>query len=100
MNLAPDQGAASAAEGSDLSALGRDEEALSATEEAAETWRTLAKARPDAFLSDLAMSLNNLGKILGDSGRHEDALHVVREAVQTSSIPSRFGYTASRGIAD
>ena len=42
-----------------LSGLGRREEALAAVEEAAGIYRQLAQARPDAFLPDLAMALNN-----------------------------------------
>ena len=38
---------------------GRETEALAAIEEAAAIYRELAEARPDAFLPDLAMSLNN-----------------------------------------
>ena len=42
-----------------LSRLGRREEALAAIEEAVTICRQLAAARPDAFLPDLATSLNN-----------------------------------------
>ena len=42
-----------------LADLGRREEALAAIEEAVTIYRALAEARPDAFLPDLAMSLNN-----------------------------------------
>ena len=45
-----------------FNALGRREAALEATAEAVKTYRRLAEARPDAFLPDLAMSLNNLGR--------------------------------------
>ena len=44
-----------------LSELGRREDALAATHEAVDIRRRLAAARPDAFLPDLASSLNNLG---------------------------------------
>jgi hypothetical protein len=40
----------------DLSALGRREDALEVTAEAVDTYRELAKQRPEAFLPDLAMS--------------------------------------------
>ena len=43
-----------------LSALGRREEALAAVEEAVTIRRQLAQGRPDAFLPDLVMSLNNV----------------------------------------
>ncbi len=65
-----------------LSAVGRREEALAANEEAVQIYRCLARARRDAFLPDLAMSLNNLGNRLSDLGRREDALAATDEAVQ------------------
>ena len=43
--------------------------------------KALAKDRPDAFLPDLAMSLNNLGIRLSNLGRREDALKASQEAV-------------------
>ena len=46
------------------------------------TSAALAAARPDAFLPDLAMSLNNLGNRLSDLGRREDALAAANEAVR------------------
>ncbi len=64
-----------------LSALGRREEALAAAQEAADLYRQLAQARPQAFLPDLAMSLNNLGNMLSDLGRREEALAAAQEAV-------------------
>ena len=42
-----------------LADLGRQEEALAAIEEAVTILRELASTRPDAYLSDLATSLNN-----------------------------------------
>ncbi|MBF0394756.1 MAG: tetratricopeptide repeat protein, partial [Alphaproteobacteria bacterium] len=65
-----------------LSALGRREEALEATREAADIYRRLAEARPDAFLPDLASALNNLGIRLSALGRREEALEATREAVE------------------
>jgi len=44
-----------------LSALGRREEALAATQEAAELYRRLAAQQPDAFLPNLANSLETYG---------------------------------------
>jgi hypothetical protein len=44
-----------------LSDLGRREEALAASQEAVDIQMRLAETRPDAFLPDLAKSLNNLG---------------------------------------
>ncbi|WP_218509742.1 toll/interleukin-1 receptor domain-containing protein [Variovorax sp. dw_308] len=65
-----------------LSAAGRREDALAATEEAVQVYRGLAQARPDAFLPNLATSLNNLGNMLSDLGRREDALAATEEAVK------------------
>jgi len=67
--------------GAAYSELGRREDALSATEEAAGIYRKLAQARPDAFLADLAASLNNLGRDYSALGRREDALSATEEAV-------------------
>ena len=64
-----------------MSDLGRREDALAAAREAVEIRRRLAADRPDAFLPDLAVSLNNLGNHLSELGRHEDALAAAREAV-------------------
>jgi tetratricopeptide (TPR) repeat protein len=64
-----------------LSALGRREEALAATQEAADLYRDLARANPQAFLPDLATSLNNLGNRLSDLGRREEALKATQESV-------------------
>jgi tetratricopeptide (TPR) repeat protein len=64
-----------------LSNLGRREEALAASKEAVDIRRALAKDRPDAFLPDLAMSLNNLGGDLTNLGRREEALAASKEAV-------------------
>ena len=61
--------------------LGRREEALAAIEEAAAIYRELARARPDPFLPDLAMSLNNQSVRLAGLGRREEALAAIEEAV-------------------
>jgi tetratricopeptide (TPR) repeat protein len=69
----------------DLSAwqslLGRQEDALAAAEEAVAIRRSLAAARPDAFLPDLAQSLNNQANFLSELGRREEALAAAEEAV-------------------
>jgi hypothetical protein len=44
--------------------------------------RELAVARPDAFLPDLAMSLNNQSGRLSQLGRREDALTAIDEALR------------------
>src|SRR5215831_4502698 len=64
-----------------LGALGRREEALAASQEAVAIYRRLAETRPDAFLPDLASSLNNLGIRLSNLGRREEALAASQEAV-------------------
>ena len=66
-----------------LGALGRREEALAAIEEAVTAYRALAQARPDVFLPDLAMSLNNQSVFLsvgagaagGGAGRDRGSRH-------------------------
>ena len=63
-----------------LADLGRREEALAAVEEAVTIRRQLAQDRPDAFLPDLAGTLNNQSVCLADLGRREEALAAVEEA--------------------
>ncbi|MFE3799301.1 tetratricopeptide repeat protein, partial [Nocardia tengchongensis] len=65
-----------------LSDLGRREDALAAVEEAVGYYRGLAAIHPDAFVPDLAMSLNNQANRLSGLGRREDALAAVEEAVR------------------
>ncbi len=65
-----------------LSSLGRREGAFKAAEEAADLYRALAAARPEAFTPDLAMSLNTLATMLSELGRREEALKAAEEAVQ------------------
>jgi hypothetical protein len=67
-----------------LGALGRREEGLAAVEEAVGIRRRLAEARPDAFLPDLAMSLNNLSVRLGELGRREEGLAASEQAASIS----------------
>jgi tetratricopeptide (TPR) repeat protein len=66
-----------------LGDLGRREEALAVIEEAATAYRDLARARPDAFLPDLAGALNNQSIQLAGLGRREEALAAIEEAVTT-----------------
>ncbi|MBY0277661.1 tetratricopeptide repeat protein, partial [Candidatus Binatia bacterium] len=66
-----------------------------AAQEALTIRRRLAKARPDAFEPYLAMSLNNLGNMLSELGRREDALDAAREAAEvlwphTMRLPGGF----------
>ncbi|MFI7028202.1 tetratricopeptide repeat protein [Microbispora rosea] len=64
-----------------LSQIGRREEALATIEEATGLYRTLTATQPGAYLSALAMSLNNQSTCLADLGRREDALAAIEEAV-------------------
>jgi len=61
---------------------GNHEEALAASKRAVDRYRELAGERPDTFLPDLAMSLDNLGNRLSDVGHREEALEVTRESVE------------------
>jgi tetratricopeptide (TPR) repeat protein len=63
-----------------LSALGRREEALTATQEAVKIYRQLAQQNPQAFLPDLAATLNNLGRALSALGWREEALAATQGA--------------------
>jgi tetratricopeptide (TPR) repeat protein len=66
-----------------LSALGQREEALSAIQEAVELYRGLAQRNPDAFLPNLAGSLNNLGQQLNEMDKSEEALVSFEKALDT-----------------
>ena len=61
--------------------LGREEQALTSIEEAVQVHWWLAAERPEVFLPDLALSLNNPSLRLADLGRREQALTAVEEAV-------------------
>jgi hypothetical protein len=61
--------------------LGRREEALAASKEAVRTYRRLVRARPTAFLPDLALALNYQSSSLAALGRRERALAASEEAV-------------------
>ena len=64
-----------------LAELGRREEALAASEQATGIYRQLAETRPDAFLPNLATSLNNQSLRLAALGRREEALAAIEQAV-------------------
>ncbi|MEU5130000.1 hypothetical protein AB0G96_28310, partial [Streptomyces mobaraensis] len=53
-----------------------------AIQEAADHYRALAQTNPDAYLPDLATSLNNLSIQLGEVGRREEGLTAIQEAVR------------------
>jgi tetratricopeptide (TPR) repeat protein len=61
--------------------LGHREEAVKMGEEAVAIYRELAAGNRDAFLPDLAMSLNNVGAFLSSLGRRDEALRASEEAV-------------------
>ena len=63
-----------------LSCLGRQEEALATVEEAVQIHRTLAEARPDSYLPNLATALNNQSNHLSGLERQEEALAAIEEA--------------------
>ena len=63
-----------------LGDAGRREEALAAIDEAVTIRRDLARARPEAFLPDLATSLDNQSNQLAGLGRREEALAAIQEA--------------------
>jgi hypothetical protein len=70
-----------------LSRTGRSEDALAAIDEAVTAYHGLARARPDAFLPDLAGSLNNQSSHLSALGRREDAPAAIDEAVTAVGEP-------------
>ncbi|MFI8237669.1 tetratricopeptide repeat protein [Streptomyces sp. NPDC085866] len=63
-----------------LAEVGRRQEALAPAEEAADIYRVLAEASPDAHLDDLAGALNTLAIGLAEVGRGQDALVLAEEA--------------------
>jgi tetratricopeptide (TPR) repeat protein len=64
-----------------LADLGRWDEGLAAIEEAVAIRRRQVETSPDAFLPDLALSLNNRTAILGTLKRWDEALAAAEEAV-------------------
>ncbi len=63
------------------SEMGRREEALERAEEAVGMYRELAEKRREAFLPDLARSVNSLAIRLSEMGRWEEALERAEESV-------------------
>jgi hypothetical protein len=61
--------------------LGRQEEALTTIDDAVSLYQQLAEARPEMFLPNLAMSLNNQSHWLADLGWQEEALTTLEDAV-------------------
>jgi tetratricopeptide (TPR) repeat protein len=64
-----------------LANAGLRDQALPPAQEAVTICRRLAGQNPDAYLPDLAMSLNNLGGFLSEVGRRDEALTAAEEAV-------------------
>ena len=69
-----------------LSDVGERGEALVVAREAVELYRALAEASPQAYMPDLAMSLNNLANRLSEVGERGEALGVAREAVDLRRV--------------
>ena len=67
-----------------LSELERRDEALAAIEEATAIYRSLAEARPDAFLPAFTRSLTNQAGRLSEFERYEEALAAIEEALETA----------------
>jgi tetratricopeptide (TPR) repeat protein len=67
--------------GSILTDLGRLDDALEVTRESVELRRTLADARPDAYLPNLARALSDFGSLLHVVARRDEALEVAEEAI-------------------
>jgi tetratricopeptide (TPR) repeat protein len=64
-----------------LAEVGRRAEALAASQEAVDLRRELAAGNRDAYLPDLAMSVNNHANRLAEEGRRAEALAASQEAV-------------------
>jgi tetratricopeptide (TPR) repeat protein len=62
--------------------VGRWEEAVDAAEEAVAIFRRLSDTQPDAYLPNLAGTLNNLGIRMWTAGRLQEAVEVVEESVK------------------
>ena len=68
-------------------------------------YRQLAQARPDAFLPNLAMSLNNLANRLSALGRREEAIEARAEAIRLltapfAQLPAGFGLLMAGIVRD
>jgi hypothetical protein len=63
------------------SEVGQREEALQTAQEAVRLRRELARDNRDAFLPDLASSLNNLANLQSEMGQREEALQTAQEAL-------------------
>ncbi len=60
--------------------MGRRVEGLAAAQEAVELYRELVELNRDAYLPDLAASVNNLALRLAEAGRRAEGLAAAQEA--------------------
>ncbi|MGD3112957.1 tetratricopeptide repeat protein [Streptomyces sp. YGL11-2] len=68
--------------GNRLSALGRREQALRAITEAVQLYHRLSTDRLTPVVwADLAVSLNNHAVLLGEMGRHQEAMNSLEESL-------------------
>jgi tetratricopeptide (TPR) repeat protein len=72
--------------GNRLASLGHREEALQATQNAVDLYRKLVQDCPDAYVSNLAGSLNNLGKLLVEMRRSDEALPIFAELLDSAPV--------------
>jgi hypothetical protein len=84
--------------------VGRRADALDPATEAADLYRRLAEAAPDAYLPNLAASLNNLANRLSAVGRRADALDPATEAAEiftefAERFPDRFAEDRGTALA-
>ena len=59
----------------------RHTKALEAGAEALDIYRELANSRPDAYVAEHAMALNNMSIFLSAAGRHGDAIQSIEESI-------------------
>jgi tetratricopeptide (TPR) repeat protein len=64
-----------------LRAVGQRHATLEPAQEAVDLFRELAARFPNVYLTDLAMTLNNLSTFLGEVGKRQEALATAQEAV-------------------
>jgi hypothetical protein len=72
-----------------LAGVGQRQAALEPAQQAVTIRRALAEANPDAYLPDLAASLNNLANRLAEVGRAHEAADVWESAIGDSEEPAR-----------
>jgi tetratricopeptide (TPR) repeat protein len=55
-----------------------------------EIYRTLAKVSPDAYLSEVAMTLNNIGSLYYSNNAHTKAQNAYEEALEIYNLVISF----------